>query len=50
MQRPDIEWYTRRLEGLEGMAQRDFMLYLRVDALLSYIKYLESRDNGNQTL
>lgn len=49
MERPDIDWYTRRLAGLEGYAQRDYMRYLRVDALLQYIEYLE-RNHDNQDM
>jgi hypothetical protein len=50
VQKPDIDWYTRRLAGLEGMAQRDLMLYLRVDALVTYIKQLENEKHGEEEL
>lgn len=49
MHKPDLDWYTRRLAGLEGMAVRDHMLYLRVDALLTYIQDLE-KVNGEKEL
>lgn len=52
MDRPDINWYARRLAGLEGYAIRDFLIHTRVPDLLHYIEQLETelndRDNVHQ--
>ena len=52
MDRPDINWYVRRLAGNEGYAIRDFLRHARVPDLLHYIEQLETelndRDNVHQ--
>lgn len=50
MDRPDIEWYKRRLNGYEGYAIRDLMIYTRMPALLNYINQLEGKLNDTEEL
>lgn len=50
MDRPDIEWYKRRLDGQEGYAIRDLMVYTRMPLLLDYINQLEGKLNDGEKL
>lgn len=50
MDRPDIEWYKRRLNGYEGYTIRDLMIYTRMPALINYINQLEGKLNDTEEL
>jgi len=48
--RPDIEWFTRRLGGLEGHAIKDLMIYTKTHVLIDYIKQLERDVHDRETM
>ena len=45
MQRPDLEWFERRLSGRQGMAIKRQMEHVRLHILLEYVKHLEEKLN-----
>jgi hypothetical protein len=47
---PDLSWYIRRLEGLEGYAFREHLKHARVPELLNYIELLENELNGRSDM